>query len=159
MSQPVEEAIKKIFPELTLTSWAQFPAIEISRDSLLSACEKLTTHPDLRFDMLVCLTAVDRTPRLEVLYHLRSTTHGHELIVKTELDESQLEIPSVVSFWKAAELFELEVYDMFGITFTGHSDLRRLFMPDDWDGYPLRKSYKASEVADNYLKSHQLLIN
>ncbi|HOK52188.1 MAG TPA: NADH-quinone oxidoreductase subunit C, partial [Bacteroidales bacterium] len=77
----------------------------------------------------------------------------------TELDESQLEIPSVVSFWKAAELFELEVYDMFGITFTGHSVLRRLFMPDDWDGYPLRKSYKASEVADNYLKSHQLLIN
>jgi len=53
----------------------------------------------------------------------------------------------------------LEVYDMFGITFTGHSVLRRLFMPDDWDGYPLRKSYKASEVADNYLKSHQLLIN
>lgn len=159
MSQSLETIINQLFPEQALSKWAQFTALNVGRDKLYAVCEQLAHHPGLQFDMLVCLTAIDRMTQLEVVYHLRSTVTSQELIVKTELVEPQLELPSVTPLWKSAVLFEMEVYDMFGITFTGHPDLRRLFMPEDWEGYPLRKSYQAKEVADNYLKSHQLLIN
>ncbi|MGC8823213.1 MAG: NADH-quinone oxidoreductase subunit C [Bacteroidales bacterium] len=159
MSEFPENSINQYFPEYTLSQWAQFKALNVGHDKLYTVCEQLAHHPALQFDMLVCLTAIDRTTQLEVIYHLRSTTTYQELVVKTELVDPLLELPSVTPLWKSAELFEMEVYDMFGITFTGHPDLRRLFMPEDWEGYPLRKSYQAKDVADNYLKSHQLLIN
>ena len=159
MQQQPEAIITQIFPNLPLGRWAQLVAITVKQDDLYTVCTQLRQHPSLDFDMLVCLTAVDRTTYLEVIYHLRSTSLNHDLIVKTELNEAQPELPSMVPLWKSAELFEMEIYDMFGIVFKGHPDLRRLFMPEDWEGYPLRKSYNANEVADNYLKSHQLLIN
>ncbi|MCX7987114.1 MAG: NADH-quinone oxidoreductase subunit C [Bacteroidales bacterium] len=154
-----EQILKSIFPEITLSKCAQFNAIELKPESIYAGLEKLHQQSDLKFDMLVCLTAVDRVTHIEVLYHLRSTFNGYDLIVKTALVEQPYELQSVVPLWRSAELFEMEIYDMFGISFSGHPDLRRLFMPDDWEGFPLRKSYKTTDVADNYLDSHKLLLN
>jgi len=99
------------------------------------------------FDMLFELTAVDyleypgATDRFGVIYGLLNTTTGERLIVKTFLNLPDLELPSVVPLWRAADWMEREVYDMYGIRFAGHPDLRRILMPDEFTAYPLRKDY------------------
>src|SRR6266550_6236498 len=99
------------------------------------------------FDMLVDLTAVDylRYPgardRFGVIYCLLNTTTGMRLYVKTHLNEPDLTIPSAFPLWKGADWMEREVYDMYGITFSGHPDLRRILMPEEFTSYPLRKDY------------------
>lgn len=99
------------------------------------------------FDMLFELTAVDyleypgATDRFGVIYGVLNTTTGERLIVKTFLNPPDLELPSVVPLWRAAEWMEREVYDMFGIRFAGHPDLRRILMPDEFTAFPLRKDY------------------
>lgn len=100
-----------------------------------------------QFDMLMELTAIDyleypeATDRFGVVYGLVSTTTGERLIVKTLLNPPELELPSVYPIWRAANWLEREVYDMFGITFAGHPDLRRVLMPEEFTAFPLRKDY------------------
>jgi NADH-quinone oxidoreductase subunit C len=99
------------------------------------------------FDMLVEMTAVDyleyegATDRYGVVYVLIDTTTGERLIVKTFLNPPELELPSAYSLWRSADWLEREVYDMFGITFAGHPDLRRILMPEEFTAFPLRKDY------------------
>jgi NADH-quinone oxidoreductase subunit C len=99
------------------------------------------------FDMLVELTAVDyleypdATDRFGVIYGLLNTLSGDRLIVKTHLNPPDLELPSVYPLWRSADWMEREVYDMYGITFAGHPDLRRILMPDEFTAFPLRKDY------------------
>ena len=99
------------------------------------------------FDMLVEMTAADyleypgATDRFGVMYVLLNTTSGERLIVKTHLNLPELELPSVCPLWHSADWMEREVYDMFGITFAGHPDLRRILMPEEFTAYPLRKDY------------------
>ena len=99
------------------------------------------------FDMLVDVTAVDRleypdaTDRYEVIYALLNTSGGGRLFVKVPLNEPDLSLPSVVPLWKSADWLEREVYDMFGIEFTGHPDLRRILLPEEFTAFPLRKDY------------------
>ncbi len=99
------------------------------------------------FDMLVEMTAADyleypgATDRFGVMYLLLNTTTGERVIVKTHLNPPELELPSVYPLWHSANWLEREVYDMFGITFAGHSDLRRILMPEEFTAYPLRKDY------------------
>ena len=103
----------------------------------------------LRFDMLMDLTAVDYLtypgredgPRFEVVYHLYSVTHNHRLRVKVPLNEDDPVIASAVPLWPIANWFEREVWDMFGIGFAGHPDLRRLLLYEEFEGHPLRKDY------------------
>jgi NADH-quinone oxidoreductase subunit C len=103
----------------------------------------------LRFDMLMDLTAVDyltypgreQAPRFEVVYHLYSVSHNHRLRVKVEVDEDDPVVPSAVPLWPIANWFEREVWDMFGIRFAGHPDLRRLLLYEEFVGHPLRKDY------------------
>ena len=102
----------------------------------------LKNDPALRLDFLFCLTGVDWKTHLSVVYHLRSTELGHTLVVKVKLeDREHPELLSVWNLWRTAEFHEREAYDLFGIRFVGHPDLRRLFMTDDWKGWPLRKDY------------------
>ena len=106
--------------------------------------EFLKNDLELRFNFLVDLTAVDRyplEPRFEVVYHLRSMNSGRRLRLKAMVSGEQAVIDSVVSLWPVADMLECEVYDLFGIQFAGHPNLRRLLMPDDWEGHPLRKDY------------------
>jgi NADH-quinone oxidoreductase subunit C len=102
---------------------------------------------DRGFDMLAELTAADyleypgAKDRFGVIYIVLNTESGERLIVKTFLNPPELELPSVVPLWRSADWMEREVYDMFGITFAGHPDLRRILMPDEFTAYPLRKDY------------------
>ncbi|MGE3239935.1 MAG: NADH-quinone oxidoreductase subunit C [Pirellulales bacterium] len=99
------------------------------------------------FDMLVEVTAVDyleyegATDRFGLVYVVLNTTTGERLVIKTHLNPPELEVPSAYSLWKSADWLEREVYDMFGITFAGHPDLRRILMPEEFTAFPLRKDY------------------
>jgi NADH-quinone oxidoreductase subunit C len=102
---------------------------------------------EMGFDMLVEMTAADyleypgATDRFGVMYVLLNTTTGERVIVKTFLNPPELELPSVYPLWKSADWLEREIYDMYGITFAGHPDLRRILMPEEFTAYPLRKDY------------------
>jgi NADH-quinone oxidoreductase subunit D len=99
--------------------------------------------PELDLNALSCLAGVDRKDRIELVYHLLSYRKGHELVLKAALDRAKPEIPTVESVWKTANWHERECFDLLGVNFLGHSDLRRILLPDDWVGYPLRKDYVA----------------
>ena len=111
---------------------------------ITAALQHLRDAPDAAFDFCSDVTATDWPPRKEarfdLLYCLYSTRHRHRVRVKVRVSETQ-PVPSVVGLWPAANWLEREVYDMFGVNFTGHPDRRRILMPDDWQGFPQRKDY------------------
>lgn len=96
---------------------------------------------DLGFDLLGWCTAVDREDHFEMVYRLRSRTLHVGMFLKCQVPHDKPEIASLTDLWPAANWHEREVYDLFGITFTGHPDMRRIFLPPDWNGHPLRKDY------------------
>ena len=96
----------------------------------------------LDFDYLFCETCVDFKTHLTMVYHLTSTTHRHHLVVKIKLDRANPQVETVALIWRTAEFHEREVYELFGVVFLNHPDLRKLILPDDWEGYPLRKDYE-----------------
>lgn len=104
--------------------------------------EKIRFINGLDFDYLFCLTCVDWKTHFTMVYHLTSTIHRHNIVVKSILDRVNPEIGTVSDIWRTAEFHEREVYDLFGVRFINHPDLRRLFMTDDWQGWPLRKDYE-----------------
>ena len=103
---------------------------------------ELRSAAGLELDYLFCVTAVDWKTHFMMVYHLTSTRHRHTVVVKVKLDRERPVIRTVSDIWRTAEFHEREAYDLFGIEFTGHPDLRRLFMTDDWKGWPLRKDYE-----------------
>jgi len=116
--------------------------LEIAPPKILSVCGFLKY--DQKFIRLSSVTAVDRypsEPRFEVVYHLHSIERNERLRLKCRLGGDNPAIETVTSVWRGANWYEREVFDLFGIRFTGHPDLRRIMMPDDWEGYPLRKDY------------------
>ena len=116
--------------------------LEIAPAKIVSVCGFLKY--DQKFVRLSTVTAVDRypaEPRFEVVYHLHSIERNQRLRLKARLAGSEPAIESVTAVWKGANWYEREVWDLFGIRFTGHPDLSRIMMPDDWEGYPLRKDY------------------
>jgi len=110
----------------------------------LEVCRFLKTTPGLQFGFCEDLTAVDWPKRnvIEVVVHLVSYELKHTLVLKAETDRATPVIDSLYPVWKTCDWFEREVYDLFGVTFTGHPDLRRIMLPDDWVGHPLRKDYQ-----------------
>jgi NADH-quinone oxidoreductase subunit C len=109
----------------------------------LEAARLLQSDAELHYDFLSTVTAVDwypADPRFEVVYHLYSTTRHEWLRIKVRVNADQ-EIASVTPVWPGANWYEREVFDLFGIRFAGHPDLRRIMMPDNWEGHPLRKDY------------------
>lgn len=123
------------------------PALTLAPEALAAACAFLRDDSRLYFDYLSCLSGIDLGPadgRMGVVYHLMSIPHGHRIVLKAfvprDLD-GQPSLPSVTGVWRSAEWHEREAYDLFGIRFEGHPDLRRILMPEDWEGHPLRKDY------------------
>ncbi len=120
------------------------PTIVVDRESAPAVLRTLCDNPDLRFAFLAELTAIDvwpREPRFEVVYILVSIEHRARLRLRVTLPGDAAHIATASSIWPGANWLEREVWDMFGIFFDGHPDLRRLLMPDDWEGHPLRKDY------------------
>lgn len=97
---------------------------------------------ELHFDYLFCLTCIDWKTHLTMVYHLSSTLHRHTLVIKANLDRNHPEIETVSDIWRTAEFHERETYELFGVQFLHHPDLRRLILTDDFEGYPLRKDFE-----------------
>jgi NADH-quinone oxidoreductase subunit C len=126
--------------------------VTVDAKTIVSVCTLLRDDPELAFDMLIDLTAVDRyrpEARFEVVYHLYSLKNRRYLVVKTLVDEDHPELPSVTGVWPAANWHERETFDMFGIKFSGHPDLRRLYMPEEFEYYPLRKDFPLMGIPDS----------
>ena len=124
-------------------------SIKVSSEALMNVCHDLHQNPTTYFDMLSCITGIDNGPEtgtMEVVYNLYSIPFNRSMMLKVIVPRGEAEIESVTSIWKAANWLEREVYDMFGIMFKNHPDLRRILMPADWEGYPLRKDYKHQEL-------------
>jgi NADH-quinone oxidoreductase subunit C len=120
-----------------------FPVLIVEKSELLSIAQQLNTNGDTQFDFLFCETAVDKKTHFEVVYHLTSSVFHHNLVVKVILeDRVNPEVESVYPLWMAADLYENEIFDLFGIRFINHPNLRRIMLGDEWPGFPLRKDYK-----------------
>jgi NADH:ubiquinone oxidoreductase subunit C len=136
------ELVTGLAPAATFEEGKQFLVVTVAPGSLHDLMKSLKEHPETKFDYLYCITGVDRQPELQVVYHLESTVFGHQVVLKTATpDREKPELDSVTDLFRGAELNENEIFDLFGIVFKGHPNLRRMFMPDDWKGYPLRKDY------------------
>jgi NADH-quinone oxidoreductase subunit C len=117
----------------------------VERERIREVCAFLKTAPGLEFDFLSDICGVDRgpeeEPRFEVNYHLFSTKKYHRLRLKVLLNEEDARVPTVCGVWRTANWHERETYDLFGVIFDGHPDLRRILLPDDWEGHALRKDF------------------
>ncbi len=122
------------------------PFIVVSAEYLRDICLFLRDTPSLAFENLMCLSGVDNANKtLAVTYHMESVQHRHKCALKVILPVDAPVVASVTDVWASANWNEREAFDMFGITFTGHPDMRRILCPDDWEGHPLRKDYKVQE--------------
>jgi NADH-quinone oxidoreductase subunit C len=143
--------LKDRFPDL-LTARGEVTAV-VDRLDLVSTLEDLRADDELGFDRLSDVSSTDwpgREPRFWVSYHLYSRAHRHRLRLKVGLSEEDPDVPTVTGLFPSADWQEREVFDLFGITFDGHPDLRRILMPEDWDGHPLRKDYPLGGVGTAY---------
>ena len=113
----------------------------------LDVATYIKENPDFAFDYLMCITSYDKgdSKSFGVAYNLYSLKNRHYIECRVEIDSDTVKVPSVTSLWKAADWHEREAYDMMGIEFEGHPDLKRILLPHDWEGHPLRKDYKEAE--------------
>lgn len=140
--------IRQTSNEVTLIPNSTPIGLVIKSEVLLSVCNQLHKNPSTYFDMLSCITGIDNGPEagtMEVIYHLYSIPFNQSMALKVMLPRENPEVESVTTIWKSANWLEREVFDMFGIVFKNHPDLRRILLPADWKGFPLRKDYKHEE--------------
>ena len=120
----------------------QFLTPEVSSENVHALISELKNNSDTNFDYLFCQTGIDFPDHIEVLYHLRNTQNNSEIVVKAKIeDRENPSIASVSDLYKTADFHEREIFDLFGVKFNNHPDLRRIFLDDDWEGFPLRKDY------------------
>lgn len=140
--ESLKAKVLEIVPEAQAEENKQYPVFTIPSDKIHSLAEQLKSNEDTAFDYLFCLTGSDMVKNLMITYHLESTRLGHELVLKVKTEDR--ETPAFDSFtdiYPAAEFYEREVYDLLGIKFNNHPDLRRIFLDENWKGYPFRKDY------------------
>lgn len=116
--------------------------ILVSPEKIVEVMQELRDNPNYDFKVLMNLSSVDYPENFTVVYHLNSLTHLHKVTVKVQLDKANPQLPSITSVWNAASVQEREVYDLMGIVFTGHPNLKRILLADDFVGHPLRKDFK-----------------
>lgn len=145
--EKIAEHIKIAFPD-EVTEVVEFRgqfSVIVRKGLIKEILKFLRDHPELSFDFLSDLCGVDnlgrREPRFQVVYHLYSIEHRHRIRIKAEVPQDDCAISSAVGIWEGAEWHERECFDMFGIVFNEHPDLRRILLPEDWEGHPLRKDY------------------
>ncbi len=134
-------AILEVAPESAID-----PFLKVAPAAIHDIAAALRSDPELRFDYLMCLSGVDYgKAMLGVVYHLASMTHTHKLTLRTEVPVAAANVPTVSDLWPTANWHEREAWDMFGINFLNHPDLRRILLPEDYPGHPLRKDFKVPE--------------
>jgi NADH-quinone oxidoreductase subunit C len=132
---------------LECNSEAVDPYIRVAASAMHDVGTYMRYDPDLQFDALMCLSGVDYGPEknLGVVYNLFSTTKRHKMTLKVEVSRHGGVLPTVCDLWRTAEWHEREAYDLYGMRFDQHPDLRRILLPDDWEGHPLLKDYQVQE--------------
>lgn len=141
-----------IHSECTVDENATPKAIKIDKADLIKVMHRLFNDPVAYFDMLSCVSGVDNGPdagTMEIVYNLYSIPFDHHLMIKVSVPRDQPEVESVCSIWRTANWHEREIFDLFGIHFANHPDLRRILLPADWEGHPLRKDYKHQDYYRN----------
>jgi NADH-quinone oxidoreductase subunit C len=142
----ISDMINKKFPG-SLENEGNDKFIQLKPEHWFEISKWLRSEPSLFFDSLQCQTGVDiGDNNLEARYNFHSMKHGHYIEVRIAVPRNKAVIPSVEQIWRVADWFERETYDMLGIEFSGHRDLRRILLPDDWEGWPLRKDYQVQET-------------
>jgi len=147
MAKAVVDAIVARFPDAVVSTHALHgdETVVVKADHLVAVCRFLRDDPEMDFKMPIDVCGVDylnfKEPRFEVVYHLLSITKRHRIRLKVEVDEDLCEVPSVYEVWRGVDWFEREAWDMYGIRFVGHPDLRRMLMYEEFVGHPLRKDY------------------
>ena len=117
------------------------PTVRVAREDILEVCRWLRDTPELDMAYLSFVSAIDWPDRFEVVYHVASLSRGHGVMLKVPVPKDDARIPSVIEVWRGADWHEREAFDLFGIVFEGHPNLRRIMMSADWKGHPLRKDY------------------
>ena len=135
--------ISELLPHVKFEEGGQWLNVNIEPTEWLNFAHDLRNTKDLNFDFLFCLTCVDWQAHLGMVYHLTSTSYRHTIVVKSKLIRANPEIETVSHIWRTAEFHEREVYEMFGVNFLHHPDLRLLILPDGWEGKnPMRKDFE-----------------
>ncbi len=142
-NEALQSLISSWFPELEFTEEkSQFLNISVQPEHLYQLMTQLKSNSETSFDYLFCLSGVDWGTELGVVYHLESITYRHSIVVKVKTaDRENPTFDTVCDIWRTAEFHEREVFDFFGIKFNNHPNLKRLFLTEEWDGFPLRKDY------------------
>jgi NADH-quinone oxidoreductase subunit C len=141
-NEELKNKIRSLISDATFDE-NQWLNVNINSDQWLALATALKENAELNFDYLFCLTGVDWKTHLTMVYHMSSTKLQHTLVIKAKIaDRDNPVIETVSHLWRTAEMHEREAYDLFGIRFAHHPDLRRLFLTDDWKGWPLRKDYE-----------------
>ena len=147
----IADRVRMSYPEVVVSR--DEASVSVGREELLAALGSFRDDPGLRLDFLSSVTATDRPdgdPRFWVVYELSSTELHHRLRVKVGLSDEDPRVPSVTGLFPTADWHERETYDFFGVVFDGHPDLRRILLPDDWEGWPLRKTEELGGVNTRY---------
>ncbi len=148
-AQEIAAILKERFADAILeakTEGVLQPWVSVAPGSIRSVALFLRDDDRMKFDLLMCLSGMDYTAgKLGVVYHLDSTTLGHKITLKVQVPAADPHLQSVESVWKTANWHEREAFDLIGLIFDDHPDLRRILLPDDWEGHPLRKDYQVPE--------------
>ena len=141
--EALKEKITALFPAVTFEEGGQWPTVLVEPTDLHRMAGILRQNDALYFDYLFCLTCIDWKTHLTMVYHLDSTNYRHNLVVKVNLLKMNPAIETVSDIWQTANFHEREVYEMFGVNFLHHPDLRLLILPDGWEGkHPLLKDFE-----------------
>jgi len=134
-------------PSAEVKEGVQYLTATVASDKFHALAKNLRESKDTNFDYLFCLTGMDYGDSLGVIYHLESTNLKHQLVIKTVCsDKEKPVLDTVCDIWRTAEFLEREVFDLFGIDFNNHPDMRRIFLEEDWVGHPLRKDYSDNNI-------------
>lgn len=141
-TEDLKNKLTEMHPSIVFEDGTEILSANIEAAAWKDLAQLILNTDILHFDFLSFVTCVDWKTHFGMVYYLRSSDNLHELIIKIKLDRENPEIETVSDLWKTAEFHEREVYDLFGVRFINHPDLRRLFLSEDWPGYPLRKDYE-----------------
>jgi len=134
--------LTELIPSVVFEEGGEWITAFVDGSNWKTIAQQLRSNEGFEFDYLFCLTCIDWKTHLTMVYHLTSTTYRHAVVIKVKLDRNNPELETVSDIWRTAEFNEREAYDLFGVQFLHHPDLRRLLLTDDFNGYPLRKDFE-----------------